>query len=223
MLAWRQGHWDEAIGSFRRAYELGEQVGRSEVAFSALQWLAWTLRESGDLAAAETDLAKALDICERAGLIAQSVEAISARAVLLAMQGRTDQARAAADEADRLAGRIHYPVGDAAKAEAAGACAEDPDRGGRADGRGAAALAGAGPARSTRRAACWCAAGSWPGPIPRAAARVLADAAAEYEALDVPALATGPANWWPRGERGGQSSSMTATSPARRRTRCCPG
>ena len=37
-----------------------------------------------------------------------------------------DQARAAAEEAERLAGRLHYPVGEAAKAEAAGACAEDP-------------------------------------------------------------------------------------------------
>ncbi len=126
VLSWRRGEWEEATKSFRRAHELGEQVGRSEVAFNALHWLALTLRESGDLAAAETELARALDICERAGLIAQSVEAISARAVVLALQGRTDQARAAAEEAERLAGRLHYPVGEAAKAEAAGACAEDP-------------------------------------------------------------------------------------------------
>ncbi len=126
VLAWRLGNWDESTKLFRRAHELGEQVGRSEVAFSALQWLAWNLRESGDLGAAETELARALDICERAGLIAQSVEAIAARAVVLALAGRMDQARAAAEEAERLAGRLHYPVGEAAKAEAAGACAEDP-------------------------------------------------------------------------------------------------
>ncbi len=49
VLAWRLGNWDESTKLFRRAHELGEQVGRSEVAFSALQWLAWNLRESGDL------------------------------------------------------------------------------------------------------------------------------------------------------------------------------
>jgi class 3 adenylate cyclase/tetratricopeptide (TPR) repeat protein len=128
VLSWRDGNWDDAATWFRRAHELGEQVGRSEVAFTALHWLATTLREGGDLAGAETELARALDICERAGLIAQSVEAISARAVVLALAGRWDQARAAAEEADRLAERLHYPVGEAATAEAAGACAEDREQ-----------------------------------------------------------------------------------------------
>jgi class 3 adenylate cyclase/tetratricopeptide (TPR) repeat protein len=126
VLCWRQGDWDDAERYFRRAHEVGEQVGRSEVAFTALQWLAATLRESGDLAGAETELARALDICERAGLIAQSVEAISARAIILALAGRAEQARAAAEEAERLAGRLHYPVGKAATAEATGAVADDP-------------------------------------------------------------------------------------------------
>jgi tetratricopeptide (TPR) repeat protein len=127
ILSWRAADWPEAERYYRRAHEQGEQVGRSEVAFSALFWLAAALRDSGDLAGAETELARALDICERAGLIAQSVEAISARAVALALAGRDDQARAAAEEAERLAGRLHYPVGQAAKAEAAGACAEDAE------------------------------------------------------------------------------------------------
>jgi class 3 adenylate cyclase/tetratricopeptide (TPR) repeat protein len=125
ILSWRVAEWPEAERYYRRAHEQGEQVGRSEVAFSALFWLAAALRDSGDLTGAETELARALDICERAGLIAQSVEAISARAVALALAGRADQAKAAAEEAERLAGRLHYPVGQAAKAEAAGACAED--------------------------------------------------------------------------------------------------
>jgi tetratricopeptide (TPR) repeat protein len=124
-LAWRSGEWEAAAKHCRRAHELSEQVGRSEVAFEALFWLAATHREAGDLAAAEGELARALDICERAGLIAQSVEAISARAVALALAGRRDQGKAAAEEAERLADRLHYPVGDAAKAEAAGACADD--------------------------------------------------------------------------------------------------
>ena len=127
ILCWRAAHWDDAIRYYTRAHEQGEQVGRSEVAFSALFWLAAALRDSGNLAGAETELARALDICERAGLIAQSVEAISARAVALALAGRDEQARAAAEEAERLAGRLHYPVGQAAKAEAAGATAEDAE------------------------------------------------------------------------------------------------
>jgi class 3 adenylate cyclase/tetratricopeptide (TPR) repeat protein len=127
ILSWRAAEWNQATSYYRRAHEQGEQVGRSEVAFSALFWLAAALRDSGDLTGAETELARALDICERAGLIAQSVEAISARAVALSLAGRDDQARAAAEEAERLAGRLHYPVGQAAKAEAAGACAEDAE------------------------------------------------------------------------------------------------
>jgi class 3 adenylate cyclase/tetratricopeptide (TPR) repeat protein len=129
MLAWREGDWEEATRSCRKAHELAEQVGRSEVAFSALFWLAAALRDSGDVGAAETELAKALDICERAGLIAQSVEAISARAVALALAGRTEQAQAAAEEAERLADRLHYPVGQAARAEAAGAAADGLESG----------------------------------------------------------------------------------------------
>jgi tetratricopeptide (TPR) repeat protein len=125
MLAWRQGDWQEATRACRHAHELAEQVGRSEVAFSALFWLAACLRDGGDVGAAETELAKALDICERAGLIAQSVEAISARAVVLALAGRAEPAQAAAEEAERLADRLHYPVGQAARAEAAGAAAAD--------------------------------------------------------------------------------------------------
>jgi class 3 adenylate cyclase/tetratricopeptide (TPR) repeat protein len=125
ILSWRAARWDDAIRYYTRAHEQGEQVGRSEVAFSALFWLAAALRDSDNLAGAETELARALDICERAGLIAQSVEAISARAVALALAGRDEQARAAAEEAERLAGRLHYPVGQAAKAEAAAAAAED--------------------------------------------------------------------------------------------------
>src|SRR5262249_61298374 len=112
---------------FGRAHELGEQAGRSEVAFTALHWLAITLRERGDLSSAETELSRALDICERAGLIAQSVEAISARAVVLALAGRAEQAQAAAEEADRLAGRLPHPVGGAPPPGASGAGAGETE------------------------------------------------------------------------------------------------
>jgi class 3 adenylate cyclase/predicted ATPase len=189
VLSWRRGDWEEAISSFRRAHELGEQVGRSEVAFNALHWLALTLRESDDLSAAETELARALDICERAGLIAQSVEAISARAVVLALSGRMEQARAAAEEADRLADRLHYPVGDAAKAEAAGACADDPTA--MAELMDDARRRWRELGRPLDAARCLLVRGRLLAESdPEAAAAVLAEAAEEYDALDVPALAT---------------------------------
>jgi class 3 adenylate cyclase/tetratricopeptide (TPR) repeat protein len=121
VLHWREGDWDGAVEICRRAHELGEQVGRSEVAFAALFWLAAALRDSGDHSGAETALSQALDVCERAGLIAQSIEAISARAVTMALGGRMDGAREAAEEAHNLADRLGYPVGKAATAEANGA------------------------------------------------------------------------------------------------------
>jgi class 3 adenylate cyclase/tetratricopeptide (TPR) repeat protein len=126
MLAWREGAFDESAKGLRRAAELAEQVGRSEVAFQSLFWLAASLRQRGDHADADTEIARALDLCERAGLVAQSVEAISARAVNLALAGRADAARDAADEAGRLADRLRYPVGKAASLEARGAVADDP-------------------------------------------------------------------------------------------------
>ena len=87
MLRWREGRFDESAKGLRRAADLAEQVGRSEVAFQSLFWLAASLRQRGDHADADTELARALDLCERAGLVAQSVEAISARAVNLALAG----------------------------------------------------------------------------------------------------------------------------------------
>src|SRR3954449_5880251 len=99
ILAWRDGDWNDAERWCRRAYELAEQVGWSEVAFSALYWLGRTLRDRGDHAAAITELDRALDVCERAGLIAQSIEAMSARAITLKISGRAGDAREAAEEA----------------------------------------------------------------------------------------------------------------------------
>jgi class 3 adenylate cyclase/tetratricopeptide (TPR) repeat protein len=128
-LRWREGKFSESATELRRAAELAEQVGRSEVAFQALFWLAHSLRQRGDYGEADTELARALDLCERAGLVAQSVEAISSRAVTLAMAGRMDAAREAADEAERLAERLHYPVGRAASLEAKGATASKPAEG----------------------------------------------------------------------------------------------
>ena len=129
LLRWRSGEWDAAEASFRRAAELADQVGWSEVSFAALLGLATVLRDRGDFGDAETVLAQALDVCERAGLIAQSIQAMSSRALILAVAGRMEQAQDAASEAADLAGRLHYPVGQAAALEAQGITDEDLDRG----------------------------------------------------------------------------------------------
>jgi class 3 adenylate cyclase/tetratricopeptide (TPR) repeat protein len=127
ILAWREGRWDDAERWLRRAHELAEQVGWSEVAFSALYWLGRTLRDRGDHAAAVDELDRALDVCERAGLIAQSIEAMSARAITLKISGKEEQGREAAEEAGHLAERLHYPVGEAAALEALATTAGDTD------------------------------------------------------------------------------------------------
>jgi hypothetical protein len=54
------------------------------------------------------------------------VQVMSLRAVILALAKRPDDAREAASEAAALAGRLHYPVGEAAALEARGATALDP-------------------------------------------------------------------------------------------------
>ena len=114
-------------GAAGEACEIAEQVGRSEVAFESLYWLAVVQRDLGAHADADQTLARALDLCERAGLVAQSVEATAARAVNLAISGRADAARETAEEASSLAERLRYPVGIAAGLEAMGATAADPE------------------------------------------------------------------------------------------------
>ena len=104
-------------------HELAEQVGWSEVAFQALFWLGSALRDRGDLRRRRpARSARALDVCERAGLIAQSIEAtVGARGQPRAWPASSTRRREAADEAAGLAERLHYPVGVAASLEARGA------------------------------------------------------------------------------------------------------
>jgi class 3 adenylate cyclase/tetratricopeptide (TPR) repeat protein len=129
VLSWRKGDWSQAEHWCRRGHELAEQVGWSEVSFAALYWLARALRDRGDHAAAVTELDHALDVCERAGLIAQSIEAMSARAITLAISGRLEQGRETAEEAGHLADRLHYPVGEAAALEARATTAASVEEG----------------------------------------------------------------------------------------------
>jgi class 3 adenylate cyclase/tetratricopeptide (TPR) repeat protein len=126
LLRWREGNLDESTVLFHRAHELAEQVGWSELAFQALFGLAQSLRDLGDLSGAQAALDRALDVCERAGLIAQSIQATAARAVILMLAHRRDAAVEAAREAAELAERLHYPIGRAAALEAQGVCADNP-------------------------------------------------------------------------------------------------
>ena len=92
LLRWREGRIGEATVLFHRAHELAEQVGWSEIAFQALFGLAIALRDQGDLDGATAALDQAIEVCERAGLIAQSIQATGARAVILALAHRPQAA-----------------------------------------------------------------------------------------------------------------------------------
>ncbi len=127
VLLWHSGQLDESVEMLERAFEIADQVGRSEVAYESLSWLANTLEARGDHADADQTLARALDLCERAGLVAQSVEATADRAINAALWGKTEAAAELAEEAAGLAERLRYPVGQAASLEARGAVAVDPE------------------------------------------------------------------------------------------------
>jgi class 3 adenylate cyclase/tetratricopeptide (TPR) repeat protein len=120
VMAWRAGDWDASIRLFSVAYERAEQLGWSETAFVALRGLAVTLRDRGDLAGAEATLGDALAVCERAGLLADSIQAHASLALVCTLAGRGQAASEAADRAVELAGRLRYPVAEAAASEARG-------------------------------------------------------------------------------------------------------
>jgi class 3 adenylate cyclase/tetratricopeptide (TPR) repeat protein len=119
-LHWRGAQWQESERYYRRAHELAEQSGLSEVCFDALYGLSNTLCDQGALQGAEAALSQALDVCARAGLIAQSIQADSARALLHTLAGEHEKAGEAAQEAIELSDRVRHPVGGAAAIEAAG-------------------------------------------------------------------------------------------------------
>ena len=125
--AWRLGRWEEADAALHRSQEIAAAGGRSEATFSAFLWLGALNRDRGEFHAACEALAKAADVCDRAGLVAQSAEATGARVAALALDGRREEARAAVEAIDRLLERATQPVGVAAAAEARGAAADDPE------------------------------------------------------------------------------------------------
>lgn len=126
-LHWRAGAWKDSEDSYTRAHELAEQIGWSEVSFDSLFGLSNTLSDQGDIQGAQTALSQALGVCERAGLIVQSIQVGSARALLHSIAGNPERASEAAEEAVALAERVHYPVGQAAALEAAGVVGALPE------------------------------------------------------------------------------------------------
>jgi class 3 adenylate cyclase/predicted ATPase len=187
LLRWRDGDLEASAQLFTEADELAEQVGWSEVSFSALLGLAVTLRDRGDLAAAEQTLGRALAVCERAGLIPQSIRVHAALAHVCELEGRTEAAAEAAELATSLAGRVHEPVGQACALEAQGVVAEAADA---CEALGQARAAWERLGRRLDVARCDMLLG-WRlrEQDPEAAAEVLARAAAAYDELGVAHLA----------------------------------
>jgi tetratricopeptide (TPR) repeat protein len=126
-LRWRDGELEASAHLFTLADELAEKVGWSEVSFNALLGLAVTLRDRGDFADAEQALGRALAVCERAGLIPQSIRVHAVMAHVCQLAGRADAAAQAAELAGGLAARVHEPVGQAHALEARGIVAEPDD------------------------------------------------------------------------------------------------
>jgi len=126
-LRWREGDFESSAQLFRSAHELADQLGWSEVAFNALLGLAVTLRDQGELGEAGAALGRSLELCDRAGLVAQSIQACAVRTVLLALAGERRRANESAEQAVSLAERVRYPIGEAAALEAQGAVADLPE------------------------------------------------------------------------------------------------
>ncbi len=129
LLLWRTGEHDAAVERYRRAAELAEEVGWSEVAYGALYGLATVLRDDADHDGAVRALQRAVDIAERAGLVVQAVQGEAARAVVLALANRRDEGRRAAERAAELHHRLRSPVGCLSVLEAQGANSADGTEG----------------------------------------------------------------------------------------------
>ncbi len=126
-LQWREGDWDASEQLLTSARELADRIGWSEVTFSALMALAATQRDRGDLERARGTLGEALAVCERAGLVPQSVQAHSARTMIAILDERPEEAAEAAEAAEQASKRVHDPAGTAAAQEAVGMVTSMPE------------------------------------------------------------------------------------------------
>ena len=121
--SWRLGDWESAESRLDRARDIAAAGGRSEAAFSALLWTAACKFGHDDFEASCTALAEAAAACDRAGLTAQAAEATGARAAVLALWGRREEAASASEIVAELQQRAANPVSTAAAVEARGAAA----------------------------------------------------------------------------------------------------
>ena len=121
--SWRLGDWESAESRLDRARDIAAAGGRSEAAFSALLWTAACKFGRDDFEASCTALAEAAAACDRAGLTAQAAEATGARAAVLALWGRREEAASASEIVAELQQRAANPVSTAAAVEARGAAA----------------------------------------------------------------------------------------------------
>ncbi len=119
-LRWRQGDWGDSERFFDIARELAERAGRAEVCNAALLGHAATRRDSGDLDGAESTLLEAVAVCERGALIAPSIQTHAALALARSLAGRSAEAERSAEEAARLARRVHDPAARLITIEARG-------------------------------------------------------------------------------------------------------
>jgi class 3 adenylate cyclase/tetratricopeptide (TPR) repeat protein len=126
-LSWREGDWEASETLLASARELADRIGWSEVTFSALMALATTQRDRGELERAGETLGEALAVCDRAGLVPQSVQAHSARSLIAILAGRPEEAAEAAAAAEGASKRVHDPAGAAAAEEAVGMVAAMPE------------------------------------------------------------------------------------------------
>ena len=188
IAAWRRGDWSAADANLKRSHAIAAEGGRSEVAFSALLWLGAVERDRGDYEAARSALENATEICERAGLTAQSVEARGARIAVLSAAGRSEEAKAAADAAEVLLAGASDPVGVAAATEVRGVTESDPRASAQVLRDAVESWEEAGRPLNAIRTRLQLA-GSLAASDPGASAEALAEATAAAERLEVPHLA----------------------------------
>lgn len=186
--AWHLGDWEVAEAHLNRSHGVADAGGRLEAAFSALLWIGACKRDRADYQGACDALVEAADVCDRAGLIAQSAEATGARAAVLALDGRSEEARAASDVVEQLLQRATHPVSVAAAAEARGAAADDAGVASRELREATLLWERAGRPLNVIRSRLLLSRSLWDHE-PTAAVEVLEEAVAEAERLDVPHLA----------------------------------
>jgi class 3 adenylate cyclase/tetratricopeptide (TPR) repeat protein len=120
VLTFRDGDFDGAVALLQESFEGAQRVGWSEVAVGALLALASIETSAGRAESAAATAARAGELCERAGLTAQGVQAAALSAIALRTVGDEAGAEAAAKRAAAGAAKVPSPACRAFALEAAG-------------------------------------------------------------------------------------------------------